>query len=67
MERCILIESRDPFESNDVHGKNLHAFIEVLNIAAMQGAGPQHTVLLRGNAVNYAIAGQGAPALEAGA
>jgi sulfur transfer complex TusBCD TusB component (DsrH family) len=36
-------------------------------LAAMQGAGAQHTVLLRGNAVNYAVAGQGAPALEVGA
>jgi hypothetical protein len=29
-------------------------------LAAMQGAGGAHTVMLRGNAVNYAIAGQGA-------
>ena len=28
-------------------------------LAAMQGAGGAHTVVLRGNAVNYAIAGQG--------
>ncbi len=30
-------------------------------LAAMQGAGAEHTVVLRGNAVNYAVAGQGAP------
>jgi hypothetical protein len=29
-------------------------------LAAMQGAGAEHTVVLRGNAVNYAVAGQGA-------
>ena len=32
-------------------------------LAAMQGAGGEHTVVLRGNAVNYAIAGQGVPGL----
>ena len=36
-------------------------------LAAMQGAGAQHTVVLRGNAVNYAVAGQGAPGLTIGA
>ena len=36
-------------------------------LAAMQGAGADHTVVLRGNAVNYAVAGQGAPALSVGA
>jgi sulfur relay (sulfurtransferase) DsrF/TusC family protein len=36
-------------------------------VAAMQGAGAQHTVVLRGNAVNYAVAGQGAPGLAIGA
>ena len=35
-------------------------------LAAMQGAGGAHTVVLRGNAVNYAIAGQGAPGLSVG-
>ena len=35
-------------------------------LAAMQGAGAEHTVVLRGNAVNYAVAGQGAPALTIG-
>ncbi len=35
-------------------------------LAAMQGAGAEHTVVLRGNAVNYAIAGQGAPGLSVG-
>jgi len=35
-------------------------------LAAMQGAGAQHTVVLRGNAVNYAVAGQGAPGLAIG-
>src|SRR5215831_6625162 len=35
-------------------------------LAAMQGAGADHTVVLRGNAVNYAVAGQGAPALTVG-
>jgi len=35
-------------------------------LAAMQGAGAEHTVVLRGNAVNYAIAGQGAPGLSIG-
>ena len=35
-------------------------------VAAMQAAGGAHTVVLRGNAVNYAIAGQGAPGLEVG-
>ena len=34
--------------------------------AAMQGAGGAHTVVLRGNAVNYAIVGQGAPGLTVG-
>src|SRR5262252_2312087 len=33
---------------------------------AMQGAGGAHTVGRRGNAVNYAIAGQGAPGLTVG-
>lgn len=36
-------------------------------LAAMQGAGAAHTVVLRGNAVNYAVAGQGAPGLSIGA
>jgi hypothetical protein len=35
-------------------------------LAAMQAAGAEHTVVLRGNAVNYAVAGQGAPALSVG-
>ena len=35
-------------------------------LAAMQGAGARHTVLLRGNAVNYAVAGQGVPGLTVG-
>ena len=35
-------------------------------LAAMQGAGAAHTVVLRGNAVNYAIAGQGVPGLTVG-
>ena len=35
-------------------------------LAAMAGAGAQHTVVLRGNAVNYAVAGQGAPGLTVG-
>jgi hypothetical protein len=35
-------------------------------LAAMQGAGATHTVVLRGNAVNYAVAGQGAPGLTIG-
>ena len=35
-------------------------------LTAMQGAGGVHTVVLRGNAVNYAIAGQGAPGLTVG-
>ena len=35
-------------------------------LAAMQGAGAEHTVVLRGNAVNYAVEGQGAPALAVG-
>jgi hypothetical protein len=35
-------------------------------LAAMQGAGAEHTVVLRGNAVNYAVAGQGAPGLIIG-
>jgi hypothetical protein len=35
-------------------------------LAAMQGAGGVHTVVLRGNAVNYAVAGQGAPGLTVG-
>ena len=35
-------------------------------LAAMQGAGAEHTVVLRGNAVNYAVAGQGAPPLIIG-
>jgi sulfur transfer complex TusBCD TusB component (DsrH family) len=36
-------------------------------LAAMQAAGAEHTVVLRGNAVNYAVAGQGAPGLSIGA
>lgn len=35
-------------------------------LAAMQGAGAEHTVVLRGNAVNYAVAGQGASGLTIG-
>jgi hypothetical protein len=35
-------------------------------LAVMQGAGGEHTVVLRGNAVNYAVTGQGAPALAVG-
>jgi sulfur relay (sulfurtransferase) DsrF/TusC family protein len=35
-------------------------------LAAMQAAGAEHTVVLRGNAVNYAVAGQGAPGLTVG-
>jgi hypothetical protein len=35
-------------------------------LAAMQGAGGAHTAVLRGNAVNYALAGQGAPGLTIG-
>jgi len=35
-------------------------------LAAMQGAGAVHTVVLRGNAVNYAVAGQGVPGLTIG-
>ena len=35
-------------------------------LAAMQAAGARHTVVLRGNAVNYAVAGQGAPGLTVG-
>ena len=35
-------------------------------LAAMQGAGAEHTVVLRGNAVNYAVRGQGAPGLAIG-
>jgi sulfur transfer complex TusBCD TusB component (DsrH family) len=36
-------------------------------LAAMQSAGAEHTVVLRGNAVNYAVARQGAPELTIGA
>ena len=35
-------------------------------LAAMQGAGAEHTVVLRGNAVNYAVAGHGVPGLTVG-
>src|SRR5688500_4066772 len=35
-------------------------------LAAMQVAGAEHTVVLRGNAVNYAVVGQGAPGLAVG-
>lgn len=35
-------------------------------LAAMQAAGAEHTVVLRGNAVNYAVSGQGAPGLNVG-
>ncbi len=35
-------------------------------LAAMQGAGADHTVVLRANAVNYAVVGQGAPAMAVG-
>jgi sulfur transfer complex TusBCD TusB component (DsrH family) len=35
-------------------------------LAAMQAAGGAHAVVLRGNAVNYAISGQGAPGLTVG-
>ena len=34
--------------------------------AVMQGAGAEHTVVLRGNAVNYAVAGQGVSGLTVG-
>ena len=35
-------------------------------VAAMQAAGAEHTVVLRANAVSYAVAGQGAPGLTVG-
>jgi hypothetical protein len=35
-------------------------------LAAMQGAGSEHTVVLRANAVNYAVAGQGVSGLTVG-
>jgi len=35
-------------------------------LAAMAGSGADHTVVLRGNAVNYAVAGQGGPGLTVG-
>ncbi len=35
-------------------------------LAAMQGAGAEHTVVLRANAVNYAVTGQGAPGMSIG-
>jgi len=35
-------------------------------LAAMQGAGAEHTVVLRANAVNYAVVGQGAPGVTIG-
>lgn len=35
-------------------------------LAAMAGAGAEHTVVLRGNAVNYAVGGQGGPGLTVG-
>jgi hypothetical protein len=35
-------------------------------LAAMQGAGSEHTVVLRANAVSYAVAGQGAPGMSVG-
>src|SRR5262249_20866469 len=35
-------------------------------LAAMQGAGAEHTVVLRANAVSYAVVGQGAPGLHVG-
>ncbi len=35
-------------------------------LAAMQGAGADHAVVLRGNAVNYAVAGQGVAGLTVG-
>jgi len=35
-------------------------------LAAMAGAGADHTVVLRGNAVSYAVAGQGGPGLTVG-
>jgi sulfur relay (sulfurtransferase) DsrF/TusC family protein len=36
-------------------------------LAAMHGAGADHTVVLRGNAVNYAVTGQQATPLKVGA
>lgn len=35
-------------------------------LAAMKGAGAEHTVVLRANAVCYAVQGQGAPGLTVG-
>jgi hypothetical protein len=35
-------------------------------LAAMKGAGADHTVVLRGNAVNYVVAGQGVTGLTVG-
>ena len=35
-------------------------------LAAMQGAGADHVVVLRGNAVNYAVKGQGVSGLTVG-
>jgi sulfur transfer complex TusBCD TusB component (DsrH family) len=35
-------------------------------LAAMQGAGAEHTVVLRANAVSYAVKGQGASGLAVG-
>jgi sulfur relay (sulfurtransferase) complex TusBCD TusD component (DsrE family) len=44
MERCILIESRDPFESNDVH-----SYYELAR--SLAGAGHEVTLFLVQNGV----------------
>lgn len=79
MASYMLIESRDPFEVNDVayfydlasslksRGNDVTLFL-VQNgvLPARQSSGADLTVLLRGNAVNYAVLGQVSPALAFG-
>jgi hypothetical protein len=62
----IFLVSRAPTRARETKKIKIMTDTILWLLAAMQGAGAEHTVVLRGNAVNYAVAGQGAPGLSIG-